>query len=102
MGAQLCFARRSRGGAARQGGGGNHHPSSGDPRAPHQDGAADIGISGVKYNDSARHYSRRLSESKILSEAIQGVTNSIPEKCASISALNPQGDSLFQDLDGTV
>ena len=83
-------------------GGGNHHPSSGDPRAPHQDGAADIGISGVKYNDRARHYSRRLSESKILSEAIQGVTNSIPEKCSSISALNPQGDSLFQDLDGTV
>ena len=82
-------------------GGSHNHISGGDPRAS-QDGAADIGISGVKYNDSARHYSRRLSESKILSEAIQGVTNSIPEKCASISALNPQGDSLFQDLDGTV
>ena len=92
----------SRSRALEMGGGPNHHPSSGDPRAPHQDGAADIGISGVKYNDSARHYSRRLSESKILSEAIQGVTNSIPEKCSSISALNPQGDSLFQDLDGTV
>ena len=79
-------------------------PGSYDSDPPPENPAADIGVAGIKYNDSARHYSRRLSESKILAEAISqgGVTNSVPEKCSSISALDPRGDSLFQDLDGTV